>query len=167
MDLEEEDFEVPCQFVDGCISSIPGQPNDPVDTLRRLSGDDENRAPEETWSVNLAYVNELGKGTLFSNVGVKYAGRQLLVNTGAGIDNRTYQDGYHLVDARVAYELPLENESYLTISLYGKNLNDEQYREQALFLGGGTEILPSGGPNSGFQGWGAPRTYALELKYSM
>ena len=68
--------------------------------------DDENRAPEETWSVNLAYVNELGKGTLFSNVGVKYAGRQLLVNTGAGIDNRTYQDGYHLVDARVAYELP-------------------------------------------------------------
>ena len=167
MDLEEEDFELPCQFVDGCISSIPGQPNDPVDTLRRLSGDDENRAPEETWSVNLAYVNELGKGTLFSNVGVKYAGRQLLVNTGAGIDNRTYQDGYHLVDARVAYELPLENESYLTISLYGKNLNDEEYREQVLFLGGGTEILPSGGPNSGFQGWGAPRTYALELKYSM
>ena len=61
----------------------------------------------------------------------------------------------------------LENESYLTISLYGKNLNDEEYREQVLFLGGGTEILPSGGPNSGFQGWGAPRTYALELKYSM
>ena len=44
---------------------------------------------------------------------------------------------------------------------------DEEYREQVLFLGGGTEILPSGGPNSGFQGWGAPRTYALELKYSM
>ena len=52
-------------------------------------------------------------------------------------------------------------------ALYGKNLNDEEYREQALFLGGGTEILPLGGPNTGFQGWGAPRTYALEVRYSM
>lgn len=167
MDLEEKDFELPCQFVDGCISSIPGQPNDPLNTLRRLSGDNENRAPEETWSADLAFSTELGGGIFFSNVGIKFAGRQLLVNTGAGIDNRTYEDGYRLIDARVAYEYPLENDSYLTLSLYGKNLGDEEYREQVLFLGGGTEILQSGGPNSGFQGWGAPRTYALEVKYSM
>ena len=49
----------------------------------------------------------------------------------------------------------------------GPATNDEEYREQALFLGGGTEILPLGGPNTGFQGWGAPRTYALEVRYSM
>ena len=42
--------------------------------------------------------------------------------------------------------------------LFGKNLTDEEWREQALFLGG---------PNTGFQGWGAPRTYAFELLVAM
>ena len=91
----------------------------------------------------------------------------LLVNTGAGNDARTYQDDYKMVDARIAYDLPLDNDAVLSVALYGKNLNDEEYREQVLFLGGGTEILPLGGPNTGFQGWGAPRTYALEVRYSM
>jgi len=45
----------------------------------------------------------------------------------------------------------------LSFSLYGKNLSDTEYKEQALFLGG---------PNAGFQGWGAPRTFALEVTYS-
>ena len=61
----------------------------------------------------------------------------------------------------------LNNGSTLSLSLFGKNLTDELYREQALFLGGGTMLLPSGGPNTGFQGWGAPRTYAFEVRYSM
>ena len=53
-------------------------------------------------------------------------------------------------------DVPLDEDMF-TICLYGKNLADKEYREQALFLGGfGT----------GFQGWGAPRTYALEFLYS-
>ena len=53
-------------------------------------------------------------------------------------------------------DVPLD-EDVFTISLYGKNLADKEYREQALFLGGF---------RTGFQGWVAPRTYALEFRYS-
>ena len=166
-DPEFADFTKPCEIIDGCASSIPGQPNDPAGTPRTLGGQDDSRAPEETYSLNISYVKDIGKGTFFANAGLKHTGRMLLVNTGAGNDARTYQDDYKMVDARVAYDLPLDNDAILSVSLYGKNLNDEEYREQALFLGGGTTILPSGGPNTGFQGWGAPRTYALEVRYSM
>ncbi len=166
-DPEFSDYTRPCQIIDGCASSIPGAPNDPDGTPRTLGGQDDSRAPEETYALNVSYVKDIGQGTFFANVGLKHTGRMLLVNTGAGNDARTYQDDYKMVDARIAYDLPLDNDAVLSVALYGKNLNDEEYREQALFLGGGTEILPLGGPNTGFQGWGAPRTYALEVRYSM
>lgn len=44
----------------------------------------------------------------------------------------------------------------VNFTLWGKNLTDEEWKEQALFLGG---------PNTGFQGWGPPRTYALQIEY--
>ena len=60
-------------------------------------------------------------------------------------------------DARVSYEWTLSGGDTITISAFGKNLTDEEWKEQALFLGG---------PNTGFQGWGAPRTYAMEILYA-
>jgi len=54
--------------------------------------------------------------------------------------------------------MELNNGSQLSFSLYGKNLSDTEFKEQALFLGG---------PTAGFQGWGAPRTYAFQVRYSM
>ena len=42
------------------------------------------------------------------------------------------------------------------ISAFGKSITDEEYREHQLDLAQ---------PNSGFQGWGAPRTWAVEIQY--
>ena len=50
------------------------------------------------------------------------------------------------------------NRSEVSLTLMGKNLTDEEWLDNALFLGG---------PNTGFQGWGYARTYAVELRYSM
>ncbi|MBO6701979.1 MAG: TonB-dependent receptor [Pseudomonadales bacterium] len=166
-DADNSAFQLPCDRVDGCASSIPGNPPDPSGTLRTLGGNSDSRQPEETYAVRLSYVTDIGNGTLFVDAGYKYTGEFLLVNTGAGADARTFDGDYDLWDARIAYEMRLANDQTLTFTASGKNLTDEEYREQALFLGGGTFLLPSGGPNTGFQGWGAPRTYAFEIRYSM
>ncbi|MBO6658618.1 MAG: TonB-dependent receptor [Pseudomonadales bacterium] len=166
-DADNSAFQLPCDRVDGCASSIPGNPPDASGTLRTLGGNSDSRQPEETYAVRLSYVTDIGNGTLFVDAGYKYTGEFLLVNTGAGADARTFDGDYDLWDARIAYEMRLANDQTLTFTASGKNLTDEEYREQALFLGGGTFLLPSGGPNTGFQGWGAPRTYAFEIRYSM
>jgi len=98
-----------------------------------------------------------------ANIGYRMVGEFLLVNTGAGANFRTSDGDYELLDARVQYDWDLSEGTIVSLALFGKNLTDEEYREQALFLGNGSTTLPSGGPNTGFQGWGAPRTYALEL----
>lgn len=166
VEADNEAFTLPCEIVDGCASGVPGV-TDPLGTPRELGGNDDSRQPDESYSLTLAYTAEIGNGTLYANVGYKYTGEFLLVNTGAGNDQRTFDGDYDLWDARIAYDMPLSNGAMLTFTASGKNLTDEEYREQALFLGDGTFILPSGGPNTGFQGWGAPRTYAFEVKYSM
>ena len=95
------------------------------------------------------------RGQFSANVGYKRVSDFLLVNTGGGADQRLTENGYGQLDARVSYEWPL-GDGVLGLSVFGKNLTDEEWREQALFLGGF---------NSGFQGWGAPRIWAFELMY--
>lgn len=165
VNADNKAFTLPCDIVDGCASGIPGNPPDPSGTLRTLGGDSDSRQPENQTSVSMAYVRDVGNGTVYANVGFRHVGEFLLVNTGGGAAQRTFDGDYNLWDARVAYDLRMED-AVLSISVFGKNLTDEEYREHALFLGNGTELLPTGGPNTGFQGWGAPRTYALEIRYS-
>ncbi len=45
----------------------------------------------------------------------------------------------------------------MRVSAWGKNLADKEYLEQALPLG----------DNGGFQGWGPPRTGALEIQLEL
>ena len=99
----------------------------------------------------------MGGGYLAANLGWKKVGRFLLVNTGGGADQRLFDGGYKSIDARIAYDYLFDNGDSLSVAIFGKNLTDEEWREQALFLGGF---------NTGFQGWGAPRTYAIELQYN-
>lgn len=58
----------------------------------------------------------------------------------------------------MAYSCEMSNGNQVAITAFGKNLTDEEFKEHALFLGG---------PTTGFQGWGAPRTYAVELVWEM
>ncbi len=155
LDIESSEFTIACELLDGCTAGgVLGA--DPPGTLRTVGGNSDSRAPENTWSLAAAYNTQLRIGQLSAYVGYKYTGDLLLVNTGGGADQRLYAGDYGLIDARVSWEVPIDDD-LLTLSVYGKNLGDEAYLEQALFLGGF---------NTGFQGWGAPRTYALEIRYS-
>ncbi len=156
IDVENKEFSIDCFVLDGCATGVPGV-TDPVGTPRMLGGNDDSRQPDWNANITLNYGGELGRGYLSGQVGYKKVGDFLLVNTGGGADQRLFEGGYEQFDARVGYDLTLENGDMLSFSLFGKNIFDSEWKEQALFLGG---------PNTGFQGWGAPATYAFEVVYS-
>jgi iron complex outermembrane receptor protein len=156
MNSDTSAFTLPCEVIDGCVTGTPGV-FDPPGTLRELGGNSDSRQPDSSWALSLAYSGQVGPGTLSANTGYKRVGDFLLVNTGGGADQRLFEGGYGQWDARIAYDWQLSGGDFLSLSLFGKNLSDEEFKEQALYLGG---------PDTGFQGWGAPRTYALELRYS-
>jgi iron complex outermembrane receptor protein len=151
IDVDNGAFTLACDVIDGCAGG------DPSGTIRNLGGNSDSRQPESSYSATLAYSREIGPGFLSVNTGYKKVGDFLLVNTGAGPNNRLFEGDYGQWDAQVGYDMQLKNDDTLSFSLYGKNLGDTEFKEQALFLGG---------PTAGFQGWGAPRTYALEVRYS-
>ena len=153
VDADNGEFTLPCDVVDGCLLS-----GDPLGTVRNLGGGDDSRQPEYSWALSVAYNRQMGSGVFSANTGYKKVGEFLLVNTGAGPDNRLYEGDYGQWDAQLGYEMELNSGSMLSFSLYGKNLSDTEFKEQALFLGG---------PTAGFQGWGAPKTYAIQVRYSM
>lgn len=155
IDVDNTAFSIACELLDGCATGTPGV-LDPAGTLRNLGGNDDSRQPDYNTNLTIAYGAQVGDGYLSANVGWKKVGDFLLVNTGGGADQRLFEGGYDSIDARVAYEMTVGDEGILTFSLFGKNLGDEEWKEQALFLGG---------PNTGFQGWGAPRTWAFEVQY--
>lgn len=157
LDVKNQAYTIDCFVLDGCVTAVVGV-LDPVGTLRTLGGNDDSRQPDWNASVTLAFDRQLGPGRFSANLGWKKVGNFLLVNTGGGADQRLFEGGYFGLDARVAYEWALNNGGTLAVAAFGKNLTDEKWREQALFLGGF---------RTGFQGWGAPQTYALEFSYSM
>jgi outer membrane receptor protein involved in Fe transport len=114
------------------------------------------RTPEWNWSTTLVYGQEFGADYLEASVTAR-GQDDWVISGGATSLNPEYEDGYTLVDARIAYEHKLSGkEDTVTLSLVGKNLTDEEYREQTLPLGNG----------GGFQGWAPPLTWAVELVYN-
>ena len=157
IDVNNARFTKPCEIIDGCAGGSP------PGTLRQFGGNSDSRQPEWNVAFSANYEKQFGGGILSANVGYKLVGEFLLVNTGAGANFRTSDGDYEQLDARVQYDWGLSEGTIVSLALFGKNLQDQEFREQALFLGQGSTTLPTGGPNTGFQGWGAPRTYALEL----
>jgi iron complex outermembrane receptor protein len=155
IDVENESFSLPCEVIDGCVTETPGV-FDPAGTPRSFVETDDSRQPEYNYSTRLAFDREWGPGFFSANVQYKKVGNFLLVNTGGGADQRLEEGGYYDVSATISYERMFASGDSVKFSLWGRNLTDERWKEQALFLGG---------PNTGFQGWGSPRTYALELEY--
>ena len=156
IDVENSAFTLACELVDGCVTAVVGE-LDPSGTLRNLGGGSDSRQPEDSLSISLAFDQEMGGGLFGANVGYKTVGDFLLVNTGGGADQRLYEGGYSQVDARISYSFETSGGDQWSITAFGKNLTDEAFKAHALFLGG---------PTTGFQGWGAPRTYALELVWN-
>jgi len=154
LSVDNKAYTIPCELLDGCTRNGELGADQPG-TLRNRGGDSDSRAPESTWSLAAAYDTPVRMGDISLYLGYRYTGDLLIVNTGGGADQRLYGGDYGLLDVRVSWTVPLDGDA-LSISLFGKNLSDEEYLEQALFLG---EF------NTGFQGWGAPRTIAFEVSY--
>ncbi len=158
LDYETAPYTQPCLIIDTCDGV-------PTDTLRNLGDNDLGRAPEWTAAVNVLYSRELaGGGHIGFNVSGRRVGDHILTETG-GV-GRIVEGGYSIVDARFQYDFPISEEGMASIAIFGKNLTDAEYLEQALFLGNGP-LLPDGGPATGFQGWGAPETWGIEFSVDL
>ena len=68
--------------------------------------------------------------------------------------------GYSLIDGRIAFSLP---DGVTTITLWGTNLADKEYRSGMLWQGGDPEI---GDPSLGMAAdyWGQPRRFGIEWR---
>jgi iron complex outermembrane recepter protein len=110
--------------------------------------------PEWNVSFTAAYDRYFQGGALHASVTTRT--QDDFIIAGSPPNNFIVQEGYTLIDARVAYQWNLANDDTLRLALYGKNLADKEYKEQILLLG----------VDGGFQGWGPPRQVALEVVYS-
>jgi len=120
-----------------------------------LGGEDLARAPKYNYSVQGIYQQNFGPYNVSLSV-VAHGQDDMILVGGATAAAAVTQKAYTLVDMRAAVQWNMEDNHNLRLSLIGKNLDDKKYITEALPLG-----------NGGFEGWGAPRTWALELQYQM
>ncbi len=110
--------------------------------------------PDWNYSLTAAYDRMFRGGEFHGSI--TYRAQDDFIIAGSPPNDFIVEDSYGLLDARVSYQWNLANDDYLRVSVYGKNLTDEEYKEQILLLG----------VDGGFQGWGPPRQVALEVVYS-
>ncbi len=109
--------------------------------------------PKWNYALTGIYDRQMGPGHFSASISVKATAKVAIATDQTGA--LFYEPAYELWDARLAYDWPLANDDVLVIELIGKNLTDEEYRQQRLFLGNGL-----------FQGWGPPRTVALSVSFT-
>jgi iron complex outermembrane receptor protein len=120
-----------------------------------LGGESLGRAPKYNYSVQGIYTQNFGPYNVSLSV-VGHGQDDMILVGGATAAAVVTQKAYSLVDMRAAVQWNMEDNHTLRLSLIGKNLNDKEYITEALPLG-----------NGGFEGWGTPRTWALELLYQL
>lgn len=116
-----------------------------------IEGQPLSRAPEWTGNFGLSYTDQLGEFGLRGDINANFLDDH---NLGATADPQSEQDGYAIMDMRLAISSPNE---HWTASAWGKNILDEEYNV-AIF---GTAL--QAGSYSAFRG--QPRTYGVTLEY--
>lgn len=115
-------------------------------------------------------VFQIGKGTVNLQLVANYQDESVSISTTQGayssaafptpvpvaFDQRKNQSRT-LVDARLSYIHAMDNGSALNISLWGRNITDEEYRTFSFNFG------PSLGLN--LSQWGAPSTFGVDVRY--
>lgn len=131
-------------IVNGQMVGIgPGATGGAPGTVANFTGTTLQRVPDTSYSIRGTYVRELGDdASLTLTAGYSRLAKFSLGNFGTAQD---YQSGYGLVDASATLNW---NNYYIKVS--GKNLGNTAYRTQSL-------------PSVFFQGWGAPRTFGVEV----
>jgi iron complex outermembrane receptor protein len=136
-------------------AGIPGLAPCDGDTIS-LPAQDLPRAPNWNWSLTGIWDQQFGRTRMNASLTVRSQDDFIITNNLVTGDSDITQDGYTLVDARIALAWSFnDGQDNLTVALYGRNLGDEEYKDYELALG----------DTGGFQGWGPPRHYALELRW--
>ncbi len=132
-----------------------------------------SQSPEHAFAAGLRYTfGDVGFGNLWGRVDVSWQD-DILFNGGAGVetvnapeldsgDNKersvNQQSAYTLVDAQLTLEqIPLGGQGNLSLTLWGRNLLDEDYRYTSVDL-----LEPLG---FGIAHYGDPRTYGVTLNW--
>jgi iron complex outermembrane recepter protein len=119
---------------------------------------DLTRTPDWNWS--LTGIVDWQWGPVDYEASVSARGQDDVILSASNVVSNlgaVGQDGYTLVDARIAGVWTTPDQSEVTVAIFGKNLTDEEYLDFVLPLGA----------TGGFQGWGAPKTYGVEFKWSL
>jgi iron complex outermembrane receptor protein len=119
-----------------------------------LGGGDLGRAPKYNYSITGIYQTSFGGNDFAVSASFRWQDSFIIVG-GATSPVGITEDAYSIVDARAMYQWNMKDGEFVRFALTGKNLTDTEYLDQALPLGA----------NGGFQGWGSPRTYALEVTW--
>ncbi|MEJ2088175.1 MAG: TonB-dependent receptor, partial [Gammaproteobacteria bacterium] len=114
------------------------------------------RTPDWNWSLSGVFDRQFGRTGVNASVTVRGQDDFSIITNVLTGESTFGQKGYTLVDARLALYWSLDPGDVIQVSVFGKNLGDKEYKEFELPLG----------DTGGFQGWGAPRTYGLELRWS-
>ena len=157
-DAERKAYEEDCTRVPiGPLGTggIPGSAACPGTTIN-LPAQQLPRAPDWNWSLTGVFDHMYGNTRVVASATVRGQDDFVISSNLLTGESDVAQDGYTLVDARIALEWMLNGgQDRLTVGLYGRNLTDEEYKDYELPLGA----------TGGFQGWGPPRNYALELRW--
>lgn len=116
-----------------------------------LSGNKLPRAPEHTWSVNTTYTFDLSGGSAL-DLSAVYAYTDDFYFAPSN-QASSFESGYGLLDARVTWRSQGDRWS---VSLWGRNLTDEEYRTHMIVsnIAGSVDL------------WNLPRTYGATLAYN-
>ncbi len=137
-------------------AGVPGQPPCTGDTIS-LPAQQLPRAPDWNWALTGIWDQQFGGTRMNASLTVRGQDDFVIANNLLTGETNVAQDGYTLVDARIALEWAFNGgRDIFTVGLYGRNLTDEEYKDFELPLG----------DTGGFQGWGPPRHYGLELRYA-
>ncbi len=113
------------------------------------SGSDLRQAPENSYNIAAKFMMPTNHGTYDFRIELSHMDRQITDY----LDQRTRIDEHDLIDARFAWTSENEN---LEVSLWGKNLAEEDYISHSYVIGPGVIGV-----------WGAPRTYGVTATWSM
>lgn len=135
----------------GSYAIMDGEYTEYVTPTENFTDNDLPRAPEDTWTVTGTYTVPFDSGATLDLVAtVSHTGKYFME---ASNDPRSKQDPYEVWDASANYT---SADGAWTLSIWGKNLDDELYAAHQILgtLGGVTNI------------WAPPRTYGVSFNYS-
>jgi iron complex outermembrane receptor protein len=121
-----------------------------VDGIRDFSGNQMPRAPEDTAYIRSSYITRLAGGSEIDWViSYSYTGEYEFE---ASNEPATSQDSFDIWDASATW---ISAGDHWLVSLWGKNLGDEEYIQHTILsnVAGTVDV------------WGPPRTYGLTVDY--